>query len=283
MNDGFRGDAVEDHETPRAQVDNLPRELLQFFGRVGAGAIAGHVEKAVAVFEGQEVGDVHVVVLVAPRLHVGRTAIVMLPGVRLAAVVAGHFPGANGRPRLRRIVNQHRVVGDRAEMVIDVVRRAKVVVVSAVSGQLLALVNEKMAHVEVLVRGEAIAALEEEVGGVFVPRAAHVDVARPAAEVREFEVGQIALLDRGIAPEEVHRGVDADTGPGRGLVECVYDLVSGIIAVMVHQDSPGEQSLVAVAAEGPAASIAHRDRVAANGTRARCRDTSRTCWRWRGS
>ncbi len=72
-------------------------------------------------------------------------------------------------------------MGDGSQVVVDVVRRAEFVVVPAVAGQFLVLVDEEVADVEVLVGGEAVAALEEEVGGVVVPRTAGIDIARPGA------------------------------------------------------------------------------------------------------
>ena len=84
-------------------------------------------------------------------------------------------------------------MGDGPQVVVDVVRRAEGVVVPAVAGQLLVLVDQEVAHVQMLVGREAVAALEEEVGGVLVPRAAGVDVPGPRAEVREPEAAQVAF------------------------------------------------------------------------------------------
>jgi hypothetical protein len=85
-------------------------------------------------------------------------------------------------------------------MVVDVVAGAEIVVVAAVAGQLGVLVDQEMADVQVLVRREPVAALEEEIGGVLVPGAPGANIAGAGAEVREAEALQVAPGDRGVPP-----------------------------------------------------------------------------------
>ena len=146
-----------------------------------------------------------------------------------------------------------------AQMHVHVVRGAETVVVTAVAGQLRVPVDQEVAVVQVLVRGKAVAALEEEERRVLVPRTPCRHVARPGAEMRKPERGQIALLHRGVAPEEVLVGVDPHRRTRRGFVEGVHGLVSGVVTVPVDQDAPGVQGLVTVAPEHPAAAVAHGD------------------------
>jgi hypothetical protein len=66
-------------------------------------------------------------------------------------------------------MNQQRAVGDGAELIVDIVTRAEAGVVSAVAREFGVFEDIEVAVVEVLVRGEAIAGLEEEICCVFVP------------------------------------------------------------------------------------------------------------------
>ena len=64
---------------------------------------------------------------------------------------------------------EHGAVGDRPKVVVDVMWRTKGVVVAAIGRQLLTLVDEEMSHIQVLMGGEPVSALEEEVSGILTP------------------------------------------------------------------------------------------------------------------
>ena len=87
-------------------------------------------------------------------------------------------------------------------MVVDIMRGAKLVVVPAVADKFLVFVDQEVAHVQVLMGREAVAALEIEVGGLLVPRASGVDVPGPGAHMRATKAVQVALLDGRIAPKK---------------------------------------------------------------------------------
>ncbi len=81
------------------QEDDLAGEVVELLGRVGPGGVAGHVEVALAVLEGEHFGDVGRLVLLLPVLGVAEGAVVVPPGVRLPAVVAGDLARRGCRAR----------------------------------------------------------------------------------------------------------------------------------------------------------------------------------------
>ena len=101
----------------------------------------------------------------------------------LATIVARNRSGTYPGPGLRRVVHQNGVVGNSPQVIVDIVTRTERVVVAAIAGKLLVFVNQKVSHIQMLVRGESVWALEEKVGGIFVPRTASVDIARPGTDV----------------------------------------------------------------------------------------------------
>ena len=101
----------------------------------------------------------------------------------LAAVVAGDIPGTNAWPFFGWVIEQDRAVGDGSQVVIDIMARSERIIVAAVAGQLIVLVDQKMSHVQMLMSGKPVAALEKEIRRIVVPRAAGIDVARPPADM----------------------------------------------------------------------------------------------------
>ena len=193
-----------------------------------------------------------------PVLGVCDGAVVMGPVVVLAAVVSGDVSRADSRPGLAGVVDEDRVVGGSSQVIVHVVSGAEGVVVPAVADQLVVLVYDEMACVEMLVGRKTVGGLKEKIGRILIPGAAGIDVARAGAEVRKLEIRQIALFDGGVAPEEVLVRIGTDARTRRGLVERVDGLVSGIAAEIVDKYSSCGEDLVAVAAEYPASAIAHR-------------------------
>jgi hypothetical protein len=89
------------------------------------------------------------------------------------------------------------------QMVVHVVQCPESVIMAAVAGQFGLPVDHKVAHVQVLVRREPVAALEEETRRVFVPRTAGKDVAGTGADMSQPERFQVRWGDGRVAPQEI--------------------------------------------------------------------------------
>jgi len=137
--------AVEDDERVGAEVDDLAGEEFEFVGGIGAGAVGGDVDVVAFVFEGEDVADVVERAALLPCLGVGDGAVVVGPVVVLAAVVGGDGACTDARPGLGGIVDEDGVVGDGAEVVVDVMLAAECVVMAAVAGEFVVLVDQEVA------------------------------------------------------------------------------------------------------------------------------------------
>ena len=201
-------------------------------------AITRYVHVGPAILECDDVCDVVEAPVFVPCSGVGDGSIVVRPVMCLASVVARDSAGPDVRPGFRRIVDQDGVVGNRAQVVIDVVRRAEFVVVSAVAGEFFVFVDQEVADVQMLVRGKTVATLEEEIRRVLVPRTPCVHVAGTGTDMRKAEPTQVRTFDRRVAPEEILVGVVSHAGPRSRLVESVDGLVARVVAEMVDENSP---------------------------------------------
>ena len=101
----------------------------------------------------------------------------------MPAIIARYRAGAYAGPGFTRVIHQYCIMGNGAQVVVDIVVRAKCVIVAAVADELLVLVNQKMPYIQVLVCGKAVSAFEEEIRCVFFPGAAGINVSGPGADV----------------------------------------------------------------------------------------------------
>ncbi len=119
--------------------------------------------------ESRDLADLVQLPVLLPGSGIRDGPIVMWPVVGLPAIVPGDGPGSNLWPLLRGIVDQHGVMGHRAQMIVHIVARAESVVVSPVADKFLVPIHQEVAHIKMLMSREAVPTLEKEVGGIVVP------------------------------------------------------------------------------------------------------------------
>ena len=231
---------VDDEHAVARRVDELSREALHLRRVIGAGDVAPrvvefarHVHRGLHPPQVPEVARTLEVLAAADGVPVAR-------GVHaLAAVVRRRQEVLAPEERLARLVDEHRVVGDGAPVVVEVVRALRVRVVHpAVDGQIALVVDDEVALVEVVMLGEVRSRVELDPGRVRPPAVAHHEVADAAEELRPRQLGvggrpRVPRRDGGVAPQELEDGNGPLLGqpaalaldPGR---ERVLEAVDGV-------------------------------------------------------
>ena len=207
-------DAVIDHQhVLGGRVHELAREALHLGGVIRPRDVAPRVVEGAGHVDGRlHPRDVPQVARAAEVLAAAHGVPVARRVHALAAVVGRRQQVLAPEERLAGLVDEHRVVGHGAAVVVEVVRALGVGVVHpAVDGEVALVVDDEVPLIEVVVLGEIRARVELDPRRVRPPAVAHHEVADAAEELRPGQLGVgggggVARRHARVAPQELEHG-----------------------------------------------------------------------------
>src|SRR3954452_20008192 len=169
-------DSIEDEEHVLLRcIENFACEFLQLFARICAAGIA----HCVMVLAGHTIHYAHRAQIpqIASPLEILRAAdtVPKAGGVHtLPAIVCRRQEILRPKEFFRRIVDQYRIMSDRAPVVVEIVRALAIGVISpAVDCQITAVIDRDLVLIEMLMFRQVRPAVEFNPGGVRLPSSAH--------------------------------------------------------------------------------------------------------------